>query len=212
VTEDLSGQTGLEFPTYRTYPLIDRPAVMVGDTREQFEREVEVLDSGTGLLTKTPTFSQAIQISTLAWSVLTCDALWDLRVWLHSRKGRWKCFWVPSWNADLTITRAIAANDTTIEIADINYSAHYPSTADFAIITLDEGAHCFRVTDCDPGTTGHQILTIDTPMTESIALNTIGKTCRIVRSRFDADRVEIQHSPHTGEQATVAIPIVQVPL
>jgi hypothetical protein len=123
-------------------------------------------------------------------------------------RGRQKAFYASSWNADIRVTKSIASTDTTIEIAAMDYAGNFPLVADFGVLTAGEMFGC-RVTDCDPGDPGKEILTLSGAFGADVALADICKTCRLVLSRFDADRIEIQYG--RGGSAFVSVPTVECP-
>ena len=132
-TEDLSGASGgLSYPTYLAddqsvaIPVVTDPVYIINNVQEKNTREVETLDSQTGPLVKYALFSTPNQSAVLAWFVADAPSLWALRVWLHTRRGRWKQFWTSSWNADVTVTKDITAGDGSIQIAAIGRCGQQP--------------------------------------------------------------------------------------
>jgi hypothetical protein len=209
-TTDLSGSAPA-YTTYLNYPIaLTPPELIAGSVREQFEREVETLDSGSGLAWRSPLYDDPIRRSMASWYAEGQEAVWDLRVWLHSLKGRWKAFWLPSWNADVAVTKELSAGDSFIEVAAVGFAAAYTLPVDMAVMTTAGTAICLRVasvtTDGAPGT---ERLQFAGALSGSLALANIAQTCQLSLCRFDADRIEIQH--RTGRSATVAAPTVEVP-
>jgi hypothetical protein len=119
-TEDLlAASGGLSFPTYLGDSVVTDPVEIINSAKESNIREVAPVDSKTGPLYQYPVYATPNQSAVLAWTAQNAAAVWAIRVWLHTRRGRWKRFWTSSWNADVTVTKDIAAGDTAIQVADI---------------------------------------------------------------------------------------------
>jgi hypothetical protein len=210
-TEDLSGETGIVYPTFYDHPVVtDAPRVLSGSVSEQFEREVDTLDSRSGIVWKAPAYEQAYQSSALASYDEGLANVWKRRVWLHTRKGRWKAFWAPSWNDELPVSQPITEDDETLVISAMDYATYYPIDAavTWVLFTTAGVAHCFRVYN-RVVVGDEEVLSVTPAFTASIALNQIDKVCRLVLSRYDADRIEIQH--RVASSATISTPTVEVP-
>lgn len=201
---------GIGYPTYLGYPVVTDPIEVINSVQESTQREAEVVDSKTGRVFVRNRFSTAKRLGILAWTALDADFLWSLRVWLHTRRGRWKQFWTSSWNADITITRDINGGDSTIEIAAIDFANKYPFPCDFAIVSPDGGIWAIRVTAAASGAPGKELLTLSAPFSGAVTLAGIDQTCRLTLSRLDSDRIDIQHLP--GRQATVVVAVKEVPI
>jgi len=207
---DLSGETGLTYVDYRSMPFITTQTSMMGKSLgEQFERETETLDTSTGVLFRTPICEWSVQRSRVGWRVLSKADLWDLRVWLHQMRGRQKAFWLSSWNKDIEVNATIGAADLTVSINDIDFAAHYSMPCDFVVRTSAGALFGFQVTDCDDGAPGTEVLTIAAAIGTTVTVAEIEATSKLVLSRFDADRIEIQHG--LAGAAAVSVPTVECP-
>jgi hypothetical protein len=211
-TEDLLALgPGIAYPTYLTWPVVTDTAELINGVSEATARDVDVVDSLSGPVYNYPILSTAKQTSVVAWTALTADALWNLRLWLHSRRGRWKQFWVPSWSADVTITHDIAGGDTAIEIAAIGFGGRYPNPTDLFIAATEEaggGGWFVRVTGSTAGSAGKELLTLSESFSGAVSLGVIAKTSKLTLSRLDSDRISIQHIP--GRQATIVAAVREV--
>lgn len=209
-TEDLNVTygDGTAYMEYLGVPVVSEPAELLNGVRDGFERATELLDSRTGPLNRHALYSTPNRSAVISW-YLERSALWQQLLWVHARKGRWKSFWVSSWNADVVVTRDIWSGDTTIEIAAMSFSSFYPNPTDLAISTTDGVGWIVRVTGATAGDPGKELLTLSAPFVGIAEVATISKTSRLTLSRFDSDRVEVAY--RAGGAATIVIPTQEVP-
>ena len=208
VTEDLSGET-LSETVYKTYPLVTDPPE--AGSSEQFWREVDVLDTVTGLSAKTSVIDIPKRSAMVGWLCHDASDVWDRRVWLHKRGGRQGAFWLPSWNADVLVTVNIAVEDNHIHIAAVGFNEIYAMPCDIVIETAGGGFIPMRVVSAADGDPGEEILTLEAPYEGilSIPAATIARVGKLTLSRLNSDRIEIQHRPGGG--AILAAPTIEVP-
>jgi hypothetical protein len=210
-TEDLAlASGGLSYPTYLGDPVVTDPVELINSVKEGTAREVETLDSKTGPLYKYPLFATPTRSGVLAWTLLTATALWALRVWLHTRRGRCKQFWTSSWNADVTITKDIVAGDTYIQIASIEFAAKYPIPTDLAIVGADGGMIQLRISSVATAGGENERLYFGGTWAGATLPHQGLITSKLTLSRLASDRIDIQHLP--GRQATVVVATTEVPL
>lgn len=198
-----------DYVTYKDHDVMTDRTFIVSDIRERFEREVEVVDNGTGVIWQGPQFTYPVQTSMMAWETLTREELWYIRVWLHSRRGKWKGFWLPSWNNDLQITQPIADTDTEITISAIGYPS-FEGQRDIMILTKAGSMHFARVLNGDDGLLSQEVLTLEAPIGFNLAVSDIEMVCFMTFMRFDADRIEIKHKAARG--ASIAVAVMEAPI
>lgn len=211
VTEDLTPTygVGIGYASYKDIPVVTDNVDIISGARESIDRELATLDSVTGIVVQSPEHSTATRTGVLAWYCADRSELWNLRRWLHSRKGQQKNFWAPSWNADVTVTRDIYGGDATIEITACNFASTFTTPCDFAIIAPDGGIWPVRVTGATSGGPGKELLSLSEAFSGAVSLANIAKTCKLTLSRFATDSIDINHL--TGGQATVAVAVVEDP-
>jgi len=207
-TEDLSAESGWSPVEYLSDDVLDRVMVL-RDIRDVQTRESDRIAAPGGEVWVSPIMGSARQTSIVAWNLADASAIWDFRVWLHQKRGRLKRFWVPSFNADLVVVDDIAFDATTITIQDVDFAANYGYGTDFVVITTAGVMYGFRVTNAAAGGAGEEVLTIAAPLGTTVTVAEIAKTSNMLLSRFDADRIEIQHL--VGGKADVIVPVVEVP-
>lgn len=199
------------YGVYLSYPVVlSAPELVSGSVRDQYGRELDVIDSGTGLVSRLPLRQHAFQTSTVSWCALDKTTQRNLRVWLHKRRGRQKAFWLPSFNHDVVVVKEISPGDTFIQIAAVGFAAVYSLPVDVVVLTKVGGYVAIRVTAVTTdGPTGTERLQFAGAFGGGIALANIAQTCKLTLCRFDSDRIELQHA--VGGDTTVAVPVIEVP-
>lgn len=206
-TEDLAGAT--DYPIYLDHDvMLDRP-VLTNDIRERFERETELADNGTGLIQPMTEHTYPIQTSALSWSTLTKEELWKLRIWLHTRRGRWKGFWTPSWNKDLQLMAPVVSADTSLKVKRIGYPQQ-EGTRDIMIVTTSGSLIYKRILGGGYWSSTQESLTLSEPIGADLAPSDIDMICFLTFMRLDADRIEIRHKAAHG--VTVTVPVFEAPI
>jgi hypothetical protein len=213
VTEDLTPTygSGIAYPDYLGSPVVADRVEMLSGVREAIDCEVQTLDSVVGMVDRRAVYATAGRAFMLAWYCPTRADVWNLRRWLHSRKGQQKNFWSLSWTPDVQITGDIVSGTTSIEIEAIGFASKRTLPCDFAVVVKrNGGVYLFRVVGASSGSPGRELLTLSEPLAcVPLSAQDIELTCKITLSRFATDEVEIQHLP--GGQATIAVSIVEDP-
>jgi hypothetical protein len=207
VTEDMTDASAEAYPAYLGYPVVDNPRETIKDVSDKVEREVDTFDSKTGpianyALKSAPTTAMSLSITTT-----DLQDMINVRSFLASVRGRWKAFWLPSWNADFTLTKDISPGDSFIQIEAIGFAATYAVGTDVALITASGFALAIRVTSVTTSA-GNELLHFAGAFGSGLSKDIVYKACKLTLSRLDADRVEIQYMP--GLAAKVVVPTQEV--
>jgi hypothetical protein len=209
-TEDLLSMGSDLYPSYLGYPLVTDPIEVINSISEHNVREVEELDSRTGPIYKYPIYATPNQSAVLAWTAQNAADLWELRVWLHTLRGRWKRFWTSSWNGDVVLTKDIAPGDNSLQVAAMGFATEYPLPMDLAVMNEATGVFVpLRIVSV--ATSGaNELLYWSGSWSGSTWPMAALKVSKLTLSRLDSDRIEIQHLP--GRQATIVAATKEVPI
>lgn len=188
-----------------SHPVVTDRSLATSGVREQFERRYEELDSVIGRAYRYPTLSVPEQSGKITWSAHDREGMRNLLAWLHSRKGQWKSFWVPSWNKDLTVTHEIADTDTSIEIADIGMRTTGTFPIYLMVVTTVGSCIFCRVTGATAGSTGKEVIGLSAAFGQHLYTWEIAQVCILTLSRFASDRIEINYRPGGYMDATAPI-------
>lgn len=139
----------------------------------------------------------------MRWHVFSDVDLYSLRQFIHSRRGRWKSFWLSSFRSDFVLSSAIGAADNSIAITVAG------GVTDLGVTSFDieiAGTYRRRVTSYSVDSNGVLILNINSPT--GAALGTDSRVSRLRHLRFDADRIEFNHAASGG--VSVSVPCREV--
>lgn len=202
---DLSAAT--DFSTHRTYPVMTDRAVVLSGYDESAEWDLDIIDNGIAEPYVDTEIGAAAVKSSVAWSLPTKASLWRLRQWLHTCKGRWHAFWVPTWSADLVLRSNISSAHTVIHVEAIGYPDYYTGT-DIMILKTSGSIVCLRVLS---GATesGGEVLTLSAAVGQNITVAEIDRICFLSLMRFASDRFEFKHGPGS---ATLITSVERVPV
>jgi hypothetical protein len=142
----------------------------------------------------------------MRWHKFTRSDVYELRQWLHSRKGRQKAFWLSSYAKDLTPAQAISGTTITV----YNDVLARPAPYDIEIVGIN--THRVQVTSTAAGSTVNGRPTVDLTIDSSVTegLDNIQRVSYLMCLRFDADRVELEHNAAGG--TVVSMPCREIPV
>ncbi|AKH36900.1 MULTISPECIES: hypothetical protein [Nitrosomonas] len=209
IVADNSGLTETEGTTlYKGYPvLLDIP------------NEVEVLseDLLRPLLefdaeTVNPVVDDPIGYTTIVrrmdWLLKSRKERADFRKWLYARAGRWKPFWMPSWNEDFKLQNTLAGTDTKLVVEFAFYERFVPATPmrNALMIELFNGTKIFKdILSVDEISETEENVFIDSPVGFDIQPQDVKRISYLNLSRLDSDMVEIFHETDTISRVSALI-------
>lgn len=204
--KDLSSDGSL--PIYRGKPVMTDRSATVSDLSERIARAVDVFDNGSGPITIDVQSSFVRNQQMIAFDKQNKEAIWNLRRWIHARKGRQVGFWLPSWNKDIDILEDVGSAATALTIRPLGFPLYY-GVKDI-MVQLRNGSRFFRrVLSSSTNQDGNEVLSLDENFGTAFAVTDIAFTCFITHCRFDSDRITFNHSEFG--RATVVIPVVETP-
>lgn len=196
------------FPKHRGVDVLTTRSVVLGDLDDKVVRRVDVFDNGSGPIETDPSSGYIERTETLTFDPITKAETWGVRRWLHSRRGRQKSFWVPSWNRDLVLDEPIGAGSTLLAVRPTGYPMHYGVTN--IMILLTDGTMYFRrVLGGVDDASGSEILTLETGLPVAVPKTQVALICFIRHVRLDSDNIEMTHQ--YGRRVSITVPITEVP-
>jgi hypothetical protein len=195
--------------TYDGYTVLTEPAVLPGDAGQfSHDPDVAVLESGNGPfeVVSNSDFNEVTQSH--GW---VCDgkaAAWRLRQFLHDAKGRQKAYLVPTFKEDLVLTRPVAANATTLYVANSDHLQMGLNTLRTYVAFRPEGGDLIvrKITGIGLVSATEEVLTIDA--TPEQAFTPGEALCWVDKCRLASDQIELTWSG-IG-QCSADMPLVRV--
>lgn len=204
--KDLGASVGL--PQYRGKDVLTDRTILVGDLVERISRSIDEFDNGSGPIAVDIKNDWVNYARAITFDTLDRAARWSARKWIHSRRGRQKAFWLPSWNPDLVILDDVGPTGASLTVRPIGYPLYY-GVKD-VMIQLNDGTRIFsRVLGAAVDVNGNEVLSLEAPVSTGFAAADVALACFMSHVRFNSDRVEISHS-YAG-RATASVPVTETP-
>jgi hypothetical protein len=193
---------------YKGYPvLLDIPNE-VGVLSEDLLRPLLEFDSET----VNPVVDDPIGYTTIVrrmdWLLKSRKERADFRKWLYARAGRWKPFWMPSWNEDFKLVSLLAGTDTKLVVEFAFYKRFVPATPmrDALMIELFNGTRIFKdILSVDEISETEENVFIDSPVGFDIQPQEVRRISYLNLSRLGSDTVEIFHETDTISRVSALI-------
>lgn len=196
--------------------LTDCPVIAGGSFSEGLSWEYSVYDNLSSIPEYLRRRSLPDLVYQMRWHVFTAADKYNLRRWIHSRRGKQKVFWLSSVAHDFTLATAIGASSTVITVFKLPGIDDLGRDQAFDIeIKTAAGVHYYRqVTSATPGSpVGGQStisLTISSSLGSSVSLAQIERISFLRCTRFESDRIEFSHRASSG--TVVQVPCIEVPI
>jgi hypothetical protein len=208
-TEDMNDLTAVAYPTYLDKPLVTSKREMINAVEDTTERVCELFDSKISGLVNYPLHTTPRTAMNISLTAQTAQERIDLRTFLATLCGRWKSFYLPSGNADFTLTKDITAGDGFIQVAAVDFVNTYGLGTDIALLSMTGAVVAIRVTSVTTEVAGSERLRFAGAFSGGMPMTTVDKVSKLILSRLDADRIELQYIP--GLALTVSVLTQEVP-
>ena len=201
VKENIKLATAAAATQYKDFDVyLDQPLTVSSTAVDVYETRVDVLDYGTGVREQ---FTPHLKTKTKRSFGVQLDSqedVWNFRLWLHRRAGKYLPFWMPTWECNFTLlstgaltTQFLAVNDGQDLLSD--------GRNDLAIQT-DAGWLLREIIDIVPS--GNDLLvTLDSSI--AIDASDITLISFMGRKRLTSDNANIVWDGNNTAHATVGI-------
>lgn len=203
---DLGASVG--YATYRSRDLMLEPLMALSDMSEKIARSIDVFDNGSGVVAVDVTNQYVRSTKMFVFDTLDRASRWKARKWIHSRRGKQKSFWLPSWNQDLTLLEDVGSAGVALTVRPIGYPLYY-SVTDVMIRRKNGTFVTARVLSSAVDAFGNEILNLEASFGSAVLVSDVDVFCFMSLVRFDSDSVKFGHS-YAG-RATATVPVVEVP-
>jgi hypothetical protein len=208
ITQSVDLSASLSYDTYKTKDVVTDRTVIQKSLNENIVRRVDIFDNGSGPIEVEVKNGWSEHIQVLNFDITTRSELWAVRGWLHSRYGKQKRFWLPSWNADLVLVSGVSSTSTTLTCTAIDYALYY-DTKDIMIQKMDGTRLYNRVLSATTDSNGDEILLLENQVGEDLQVSDVDFISFMSHARFNTDRVRLQHS--YADRVRISIPVVETP-
>lgn len=194
------------YPTHANLPVVTDGRVPFQPLAGAMNQAADLFASGFGAYALQQVETYARRRGTVSWYDKGHAARWARRRFLHYLRGRDGAFWLPTGQNDLPLVSGVASGALSITVR--------PCAANAAMIgrriTIREGANVVTRQVAGASTVGdNQALSIDAP---GVAFSTAAIVSLTVKSRLDADQIEIGYFFAAGSlAATCVAPVIEVP-
>lgn len=195
--------------TYRSAPVMLDCPLIVSSLHERISRDVDVLDNESGVPSVDVVTAYVRRLATVSLFAADAAAIWRLRRWFASRRGKQKAFWLPSGNHDLTIVAPVGLNATSITVRGIGWPLFYDSQ-DIMIVLNDGTRHLARISSATTNIDGNDVLAIDGALTTpGFQPSAVESVQFMMYVRQDADSITLEHNE--AGHVTVDVPVLETP-
>jgi hypothetical protein len=195
------------YDQYRDYDVLVDGDIIIGNINENISRPLITFDNGQGAVTYETGQDWTNFSRTLGKVTHGKDLRWAWRCWLHSRRGRQKAFWLPTWNNDLTIISDIGSSDLAIQIMTIGMTRFTALPVDIMISLHDGTVFYRRILDVST-ITNLEMIVIDSDLGREVSTTEIAICCFMNLVRLNSDNIEIMHEKPT--RTRTSIPVMEV--
>ena len=196
--------------TYRDYPVLEYCPLIVSPLSERIARDLDIFDNQSGLVEVDTVNSWVRRRYTIAMLRANKADTWAMRRWLHSRRGRQKAFWLPSFSNDLTLAQTTGLNPSTLTVKPFGAVQFYGGKLDLRIV-LNDGRRFFaQVTSATVDGNGDEQLGLGTFLTSPpISPSDVKQIAIMSLVRFDADKITINYD--SAGFASMTVSAIEVP-
>ncbi|AIM40628.1 tail assembly protein [Vibrio phage VpKK5] len=192
------------FPSWRNDPVLNWRPLNEGGFAEDHYQEYAMFDYTTGVVDGVPDYDYTQFDRTMTFPLETLEQLWTMRNFVGYCRGRYNQFWVPSWNNDLNLVRAVGSADTELVVEYIEL-ARYRNAGNL-MVKLRSGQEIYaQAIDAYQNAEGYDVIVLQAPIGTSFAPADVEIICELLMSRLDTDRVEFSYERRGKSQVTVPI-------
>lgn len=188
--------------TFNSKVLVDVGNVVVGELSESYERELVVLDSGSGLVSQQAISDRGRRVSPLTLRSGSPATLWKNRQLAHALRGRQVSFYLPTSYKDLEVTVDLASGANTMVVRYVGYANFIRNRQPKNVVRLvlaDGSTYIATITGSTYAGGPTETLTVTPNWPSNISAASIVRAEYVEKVRLDSDTVVFQHTP--GEVA-----------
>jgi hypothetical protein len=198
--------SSLSYPTYRTYPVLLGCNPILSGISDTILQPMDLFDNGSS----NPQFEYNIydlsRTFTLNFTVNGNKERATLKKLIHTMKGRYKTFWIPSYHNDFVLSANIGLSDTTISVNAFGYGYYYRlgEPSDF-VIEMNNGTYYYnRIIDSTKDI-DTEVFTLQSAFGANILMANVKRIMFLHRVRFDSDTIQLRHLTGNVTQCSTVV-------
>lgn len=193
---------------YAGIPVLHTPPNRVAALDAEFEWGFAETDSKTGRRYRQSDADRAMVRQKHEWLLHGRTRKAAFRRFLYYMRGRQRVVWLPTYSADLTLSRnaGVAASSIYIKAMGFAYTGGPTSGREFICIQRRNGTRLFRriTGTANAGSMAEERLTLDVPLPAGLTMAEVNRISWMDTARFDADRLEFNHVNAADGASTIA--------
>jgi hypothetical protein len=202
------------FSSYKSKLFLDNGNSMLqGTVAAGHFQEFVTVDGEVGLIEQSSTWDRNKNKGQFTLRASGRQAVWEMRQLVHSLKGRWISFYIPSDSDDLTANANLVSGSNTIDVDNVGYTQFVRDRqpkGDIRITFVDGSPPLLReITGSTSPTTTTDTLTVDSNWPSTITPAEIARIEYVEKVRLDTDDVRLEFDA-SGHRARLVSPIVSL--
>lgn len=211
---DLASTAG--FPTtLNSKVVVDDPNVVRGSMREQFQRDIVVLDNGSGIPFFDSPWEKGKRASTKTFWANNQQKAWEIRQLMYALRGRQISWYLPTFGKDLTPFSQLISGSTTLTIVNVGYDRYVNQQRPYHLIRVhfkDPVANpplIREITGSSEVDAASENLTVDATWPATYQPEDVERIEYLELVRADSDSIRFAYD--AGEKTTrVTVPVISV--
>lgn len=180
--------------------------LMGEELTDEFIARIDEIDFETGLVSRYAPWTLNKIRRPFYYIFQGMTEIWTFRKWLHRRAGRWKPFWIPSFESNFNLLQTGSVT-TSLTVSADDYKLFANDRSHIALQLYDGSWLTRTITDITDIGNNQITLAMDTAFT-GLTADKIKRICFLGLKRLDTDRVEIKWD--TNRTLYCTIPIVEI--
>ena len=178
--------------------------VLMGGTslRDEYEIRIDANDYRSGVVEFTSPWEKPRIIRPKRVLLDDLDDIWQYRLWLHRRAGRYVDFWLPTFESNFRIT-GTGNIVSGFDVKTDGYGQFATKREDIAIKLLDGTWELREITGTVSNPNNTETILIDTPLNRNY--EEIEMVCYLGLKRLNTDRVELRWNQGRVVDSTVTM-------
>lgn len=200
------------FSSISLTPFLNEYNFVVGGISNDSVQSITRVDSGIGVFRNKRDWDLSIKKTTKGFFTKNKEDCWKVKGFLMATKGKWKSFYLPSFNDGIKIQHNISIGTLSISIKNVKLSKIVNGQNPFSkirLIKMDGKTIIRSIVSCIETSSELETLTIDSPINEEIDLSFIYSVELVELCRFDSDTFSLIYKGLPGKMS-VSVPVINV--